>query len=233
MRLHKKRFYKKVIKKVTVVALIFLYLTPWNLAYALVETTHTLPTDTSFNTEGYSDDTSNVTVSNTEVRLNIKEDWWNEDYQYKRGLTVRNIGTTASLSAGTPIQATIDLSSLGLGTTKLQTDLDDLRVVYSVGSTHTEIARSYFLDVGNTAVATLTFPLQTELGIGATNTNYSIYYGNTEATYSLGSGYDFERDGDDAQATLVCPFNGTTTCVDGETPSTETGAMSLMGKMIM
>ncbi len=230
MRLPKKRFYKKVIKKVTVVALIFLYLTPWNLAYALVETTHTLPTDTSFNTEGYSDDTSNVTVSNTEVRLNIKEDWWNEDYQYKRAITIRNIGTTASLSSGTPIQATIDLTSLGLGTTKLQTDLDDLRVVYSVGATHTELARSYFLDTGTTSVATITFPLQTELGIGATNTNYSIYYGNTQASYTGNSGYNFERDGDDATATLVCPFNGSTTCVDGETPSTETGAIRYSGQ---
>lgn len=43
------------------------------------------------------------------------------------------------------------------------------------------------------------------------------------------SGYEIESATSSVNATLVCPFNGTTTCVGGETPTTATGAIRYSG----
>ncbi|KKT37865.1 MAG: hypothetical protein UW22_C0017G0018, partial [Candidatus Gottesmanbacteria bacterium GW2011_GWB1_44_11c] len=56
-----------------------------------------------------------------------------------------------------------------------------------------------------------------------TTTYYYIYFGNPQA--SAPSNTDNAFDIGAKEALLVCPFDGTTTCAAGETPSTATGAL--------
>ena len=145
---------------------------------ALSESQKRMPADTLMNAVGYTG--VNISVGSSTITLGKDANWWNIDYNYKKQLTVKNTGTT-QLTTNANVQVYLDANILGLGTTKLQADFDDLRVIYAVGTSHTEINRTVSADIGNTALLTITFPLQTNIGVTATNTNYYLYYGNGSA----------------------------------------------------
>ncbi len=165
------------------------------------------------------------------MKLEKKEDWWDVNYHYKKRITLKN-ASSDSLASGIPVQVTIDTKTL-YDDGKLQNDCDDLRIVYSNDDiNHTELTRSYYTASGatncsNSQATVVTFPLQADIASGGIDDDYFVYYGNGEAS-SPGSG-DNGYDIGDAHATLVCPFNGTTTCLDGETPTTASGAIRYSG----
>lgn len=195
---------------------------------ALSESTKAMPANTAFNASGYDDNSGLVAVTGTEVKLARNPTWWNTDYRFKRQITVKNLGSSA-VATNTTAQLTTDLSTLGLGTTKLQSDLDDLRVVYSVGNTHTEVNRTITQAIGQTNVATITFPLSAGIGITNSDTGYALYYGNTGATAPANSGYNIGS----ATATFVAPFLGSTMAVvagGSASPTTATGAIRFSGQ---
>ena len=197
---------------------------------ALSESQKRMPADTLMNAVGYTG--VNISVGSSTITLGKDANWWNIDYNYKKQLTVKNTGTT-QLTTNANVQVYLHANILGLGTTKLQADFDDLRVIYAVGTSHTEINRTVSADIGNTALLTITFPLQTNIGVTATNTNYYLYYGNGSAgSPPSANGYSIGA----ATATFVAPFNGSTTAiVAGGTaaPTTATGAIRYSTKSAM
>lgn len=233
---------------------------------AAYEATHQMPYDdqlpdysTAFNRGeegglvGYDDGGGAVIATANEVRLNQVDEWWQVDYQYKKPLTVTNLANEptptlvegepaqpASLASGTTMRITVDTAAL-VAEGKLQTNCNDLRVVYSADDvTHQELARSIELASGanNCADSTTTivaFPLQTTLEQGGSGAGYALYYGNEEAEEPgyYANAYDIKRDDNSTvSATLACPFNGTTECL-GQSgvvqPSTATGAIRYSG----
>ncbi len=159
--------------------------------------------------------------------------WWtggNGAWGARKQLTVTN-NSSASLSSGTSIAISIDTSSL-VGTGKLRSDCADLRILYQPSSSTTTELTRHIIFPGNSTCATSTatkvyFKIQSSLASAASSTDYYLYYKNLSATAPIGT--DDAFDVSSANATLVCPFNGTTTCAAGETPSTATGAIRYSG----
>src|SRR3989338_940482 len=159
--------------------------------------------------------------------------WWPDggaSWSQRKQLTVTN-NSAANLSSGTTVAITLDTSTL-VSTGKVQSDCDDLRILYQPSSsTTTEVARHLIYPVGTTCTTSTAtkvyFKLQAALNAGVSSADYYTYYNNagattpssTDAAFNVGS----------ADATLVCPFDGSTTCAAGETPSTETGAVRYSG----
>jgi len=172
-----------------------------------------------------------VDISATEVKLGKDDNWYDMGWNLKKQLTVKNL-SAVTLPANTPIQVTINTKEL-FDASDLQNDCDDLRIVHYTGTgAHTELTRSFYKANGATncsdsTATVVTFPIQAEMIAGASSGNYYLYYNNAGASnpgfgdngYNIGS----------AEATMVCPLNGSTTCVDGETPSTATGALRFSG----
>src|SRR3989344_2394644 len=136
-----------------------------------------------------------------------------------------------SLAANTTIAVTVntkDLVTLG----KIQSDCDDLRVVYQPdSSTNTELDRflSYAggLTCSTSEATKVYFKIQATLANAATSSLYYMYYANGSA--SSPSSTDNAYDIGSANAMLVCPFDGTTTCAAAEVPSTGSGAIRYSG----
>ncbi len=201
----------------------------------VTEVAYELPSQRTF-ASGYDDVNSvNVSVTDTEVKMSPIEGWWNGDYAGRKKLEIKNLSgeTDGSQFAGSTVSLTINTKELyDLG--YLQNDCDDLRIIYSTdGVTFTEKERSYqklstSTNCSDSVATQVSFPLQADIANAATDGNYYLYYGNGSATSpSYGdNGFDIKRaDLSTVNATLVCPFNGSTTCLDGETPSTATGAI--------
>ncbi|HRN86330.1 MAG TPA: fibronectin type III domain-containing protein [Candidatus Dojkabacteria bacterium] len=174
---------------------------------------------------------TDVVISASAVSLGKDDNWFDMGWNLKRQLTIKNL-SAITLPSNTPIQLTLNTKEL-FDASNIQNDCDDLRVIYSTGvGNHTELARSYYkasgaTDCSDSTATVVTFPIQAELTAGATSSNYYLYYKNSGAT-NPGFGDNGYNIGD-AEATMVCPFNGSTTCVDGETPSTATGALRFSG----
>src|SRR3989338_2236508 len=159
--------------------------------------------------------------------------WWPDggtSYSARKQLTVTN-NSAANLSSGTTVAITINTKAL-YDSQKLQSDCDDLRVVYQPSnSTTAEVTRHLVYPSGTTcSTSTNTkvfFKLQAALNTTISTTDYFSYYGNTQATAP--SSTDAAFNVSSATATLVCPFDGSTTCAAGETPSTESGAVRYSG----
>lgn len=159
--------------------------------------------------------------------------WWtsgNGNWQARKQLTVAN-NSSASLSSGTPIAISIDTSTL-VASGKLRADCADLRILYQPSSTTTTELTRHLVFPGTTTCATSTatkvyFKIQASLASSATSTDYYLYYKNMYATVPTSTEAAFNISS--ATAMLVCPFNGTTTCAAGETPSTSTGAIRYNG----
>src|SRR3989338_7906490 len=159
--------------------------------------------------------------------------WWPDGgnaWKMRKQLTVTN-NSAANLSSGTTVAITMDTSSL-VSAGKLQSDCDDLRILYQPSSTTTtEVTRHLVFPSGTTCSTSITtkvyFKLQTALNTTISTTDYYSYYNNSGA--STPSSTDNAFDVGSADATLVCPFDGSTTCAAGETPSTESGAVRYGG----
>ena len=136
-----------------------------------------------------------------------------------------------SLATNTTIAITINTKNLvNLG--KLQSDCDDLRVLYQPNeSTATELDRVISYPGGGSCstseASKVYFKLQAALSSGSTSSDYYIYYGNDKATTP--SNPDNAFDIGSANAMLVCSFDGTTTCAASETAATATGAIRYSG----
>src|SRR3989344_344477 len=159
--------------------------------------------------------------------------WWPDggtSYSARKQLTVTN-NSASNLSSGTTVAITINTKAL-YDAQKLQSDCDDLRVVYQPSnSTTAEVTRHLVYPSGTTcSTSTNTkafFKLQATLNTTISTTDYFAYYGNTQATAP--SSTDAAFNVSSATATLVCPFDGSTTCAAGETPSTESGTVRYSG----
>lgn len=159
--------------------------------------------------------------------------WWTGgggSWGARKQLTVAN-NSSSSLSSGTPIAISIDTSTL-VASGKLRADCADLRILYQPSSTTTTELTRHLVFPGSTTCATSTatkvyFKIQASLASSATSTDYYLYYKNMYATVPTSTEAAFNISS--ATAMLVCPFNGTTTCAAGETPSTSTGAIRYNG----
>ncbi len=160
--------------------------------------------------------------------------WWLGDgggaWQKRKALTITN-DSTEDLAANTTIAVTVNTKEL-VNTGKLQDNCDDLRVVYQPDSiTHTELDR-YVSVSGNTDCSDkdssqVYFNLQAGLNSGTSTSSYYIYYDNSQAPAPSNPDNAFDIGSKDAL--LVCPFDGSTGCAAGETPSTESGAIRYSG----
>ena len=161
--------------------------------------------------------------------------WWQNtsgggSWLKRQRLTVTN-NSGDSLANGTTIAVSINTKLLATSY-KLQSDCDDLRVLYQPNSTtFTELDRFVSYpgggSCGTSEASKVYFKLQADLSNGSDSSYYYVYYGNSQATTPSNPDNAFDIGSKDAL--LVCPFDGTTTCAAGETPSTATGAIRYSG----
>lgn len=188
----------------------------------------------NFDDAGFDNWSGTTQVSTTEVKLGLTTDWWSEDYDYQRQLTIKNLSAD-ELAAGSTAQVTVNTKEL-FDTGKAKDNCQDIRIVWKNPGDNslTQLTRSFYGSTpgGNCSVSYATvfsFPLKAAIAASGSDGNYYLYYGNPSAT-EPGHGDDgYSNPETGANATLVCPFNGSTTCVDGETPSTATGAIRYSG----
>ena len=149
----------------------------------------------------------------------------------RQRLTVTN-NSGDSLANGTTIAVSINTKLLATSY-KLQSDCDDLRVLYQPNSTtFTELDRFVSYpgggSCGTSEASKVYFKLQSDLSNGSDSSFYYVYYGNSQATTP--SNPDNAFDIGSADALLVCLFDGTTTCAAGETNAAPTpGAIRYSG----
>lgn len=160
--------------------------------------------------------------------------WWPDGgnaWKQRKQLTVTN-NSSANLSSGSTVAINIDTASL-VSAGKLQSDCDDLRILYQPNSsTTTEVTRHLVFSSGTTcSTSTATkifFKLQATLNTTISTTDYFAYYNNSGASTPTSTDDAFDTTSS-INASLVCPFDGTTTCAGTETPSTESGAVRYSG----
>ena len=157
--------------------------------------------------------------------LDTQSNWWNSGWTLNKQLTITN-NSGATLNQGAVVTQTIDTKAL-VDAGNLQSNCADLRITYGT-TTQTELTRALVFPAGLTcATSTATqvsFALQASVTSGSSDNHYYLYYKNgstsspsaTQQAFNIGS----------TQATLVLPFNGTTTAVGtGVTPVTASGAI--------
>lgn len=167
--------------------------------FALSESTKILPTQQSFNAAGYADGAGAMNVMSTEVRLATSSAWWNGNWNYKKQLTLKNLSGNIA-TAGATMKVTIDTKAL-YDANHLLASGDDLRVVYSTASAYfKELVRSTTPADGTTiqtSTATeIAFPLQADIANSGTDTNYYLYYGNSQAPAYFTSALSFDGSND-------------------------------------
>lgn len=121
----------------------------------------------------FSFDGTNVEIAAGRAQLKLIGGWWNANYRYRVPLTIT--AGPAGATAGQTVVLTSPTSlyvNLGL----MQTDRDDLRIIYWDGNTNTELDRDYV------SVTDLRFKLQSPITPGASTGAYFMYLGNASAT---------------------------------------------------
>jgi hypothetical protein len=161
--------------------------------------------------------------------------WWQSQsggttWAHRQQLTLTN-NSGEDLAANTTVAVTVNTKSL-VSSGKLQSDCDDLRIVYQANSTTTtELSRYISYPSGGTCAtaeaAKVYFPLQATFTNNTSTGLYYMYYANGSASSPSNSDNAFDIGAKDA--TLVCPFDGSTTCAAGEVPNTATGAIRYSG----
>ncbi|MEI6462086.1 MAG: LamG-like jellyroll fold domain-containing protein [bacterium] len=182
--------------------------------------------ETNFNIQqgGSSDFTAGsangVIATTTSISLGKDSNWYNLNWNYKRPLTIKNT-SASTINANSPISISIDTTALE----SVLANCNDIRIVYQ---NTTELALTIKKENGSTGcndskITQLTFPLQANLASSSTDsTNYFLYYGNSGASSQGSNGYSIQSG---PVASMVCSFNGSSTCETGQTPSTESGAI--------
>jgi len=156
-------------------------------------------------------------------QLATKTNWFDENYLYRKQLILQN-NSASVVHSGATVMQTIDTKTL-VDTGFIQPDCADFRIVYS--GTNPAIEKTRYLDFAegeNCATSTATkvyFNLSADIPASGQDTNYHIYYGNGSASSPLNTDDAFNVGA--KNATLVCPFDGTTSCAGGESPSTVSG----------
>ncbi|MEI6462087.1 MAG: LamG-like jellyroll fold domain-containing protein [bacterium] len=165
--------------------------------------------------------TSVNTVANaSNLTLGKSTNWFSMNWNYKKQLTIKNT-SGSTLNTTSSVSITIDTSSLE----SVLANCNDIRVIYQ---SNTDLPITIKRDLGSTGcndskATILTFPIQANITSGSSDTtNYALYYGNSGATAQGTNGYSIPGG---PQATMVCSFNGTTTCETAQTPSVATGAL--------
>lgn len=152
--------------------------------------------------------------------------WSGVGWSYHKQLTLINTGTSV-VNSSSSVTISVDTSALE----SVLANCNDIRVIYQG---ITEVPITVKKEIGSTNCSDskstkITFPLQSNLLSGIYYTkDYELYYGNNLAGapdsidgYSIPGG---------PVATMVCSFNGTTTCETGQTPTTESGAIRYSGQ---
>jgi hypothetical protein len=98
--------------------------------------------------------------------------WWNQSYLYRQRLHISPVQTA---TAGSMIRVSTDTATL-VASGKLRADRKDWRIAYFNGATWEEIDRQYENET------TTYFPLKQAVNAGTSDTNYYIYYGNSNET---------------------------------------------------
>ncbi len=106
--------------------------------------------------------------------------WWNHAYSYRRMLT---IASTAVATPGATVKLTLDTASL-VGSGKMRSDRNDLRIAFWDGTFWKEIDRQYV------DATTTFFPLVKGIAAAGSDTNYYVYYGNSSETTSPAQSFD-------------------------------------------
>lgn len=121
--------------------------------------------------------TASTLVTITEDINNEPPLWWNDDFTYRRPLTMT---TSVPIIYDVPrntVTATINDADLLIAAGKLQEDGQDLRIAYWSGESWSLVPTQISSVISPTA--TITFPLQAPLT--KNNNSYWLYYGNAIA----------------------------------------------------
>ena len=104
--------------------------------------------------------------------------WWDNDWGYRRPITVTNTSSTDALSIDYSIQLSLDTATL-IGNGQMLSNCDDLRVISASGGMSTEIDR--VVENCDTADTRVWFPLQRPIAASGEDAGYYVYYGNPTA----------------------------------------------------
>ncbi|RME53523.1 hypothetical protein D6783_01820 [Candidatus Woesearchaeota archaeon] len=110
---------------------------------------------------------------------NIIPAWWRVTYKYRTPINITNNDASNPLQEGTTVNVTVNTQSL-TAAGKLLANGSDLRVVYWNGSENIELDRINTTPFNTTATVIL-FRLQANISPSASDSNYSLYYGNPNA----------------------------------------------------
>jgi hypothetical protein len=103
------------------------------------------------------------------------QSWWNGNYAYRQQLSI-TAGATA-IPVGYPIKVSVDSAALETAT-KVRSDRKDWRIIYWNGTVWADLTRDYVSTI-NTV-----FGLQSVISVGASDSNYYLYYGYSGETTS-------------------------------------------------
>jgi len=170
-------------------------------------------------------DSVNVTASSNSLSLTKDSSWYSLNWGYKKVLTIKNINST-TIKQTSAVTISVDTSSLE----SVLANCNDIRVIYQnvTDLPVTVVKESTATNCSDSKATKITFPLQADILTNASDsTNYALYYGNPSASSpSSTDGYSIPGG---PTATIVCPFDGTTTCTTGQTPTSANGAIRFSG----
>ena len=119
---------------------------------------------------------SKINYSANSLKLNIKSDWWDSNYKYRKKLTVTN--NAASAISDYSVKLILDTQTL-VASNKLKSNCDDLRLVYFDGITSTEL--DIINELCNSASTEIWFKIKNSINANSAGSNYYLYYGNPSA----------------------------------------------------
>lgn len=125
----------------------------------------------NFSAQQYSPDSEYDTL--TEEAVN----WWNSDYSSRRNVNVTTGSNTPYKGfAGYTVQFTVNTTAL-VTAGKMQSNGDDLRIVYYNGSSYEELDK-HIIDM-NESSTKVRFQLQANVSASSFDDNYYMYYNNS------------------------------------------------------
>jgi len=119
----------------------------------------------------------NLNHSGGSLKLNSKSNWWDSDYKYRKRLTISNNASSSIINYS--VKLVLDTETL-IASSKLRSNCDDLRLVYSNGVTFAEIDR--INEPCNSASTEIWFKIVSAINSNSNDNSYYLYYGNPSAT---------------------------------------------------
>jgi hypothetical protein len=105
--------------------------------------------------------------------------WWNNNWQYRKQITITNSNSTTTLPSGYQINFTFDSQTLISGG-KMMTNGSDARIAFQNTSGNYELDRAN-TSAFNSANTQLFFKTQAQISASGTDNRYYLYYGNPSA----------------------------------------------------